>query len=305
MPESSRPAPFGRLITAMATPFTTGGDLDLDGAVRLAEWLVEQGNHALVIAGSTGESAMLSDDERIELWRAIAAAVDVPVLAGSTTGDTRHSVELTKAAESTGVAGILATTPYYSRPPQSGLFAHFREVASATSLPVLLYDVPARTGRKLAESTVLELADKCENVVGLKDAGGDVIATSRLIAAAPDGFACYSGDDSLVLPMLSVGGCGLISVAAHWCTPELVELIDAYLAGDPERAVAIFQGLLPSFAFETGDSGPNPMPTKAVLRHLGLPAGQCRLPLGDAAPALDADAASVIGELSRWRESRR
>lgn len=304
MPPATRPAPFGRLITAMATPFTAAGELDIDGALRLAAWLVEQGNDALVIAGSTGESAMLSDGERIELWSRLSSELEVPIVAGSTTGDTHHSVELTKAAESAGVAGILATVPYYSRPPQSGLLAHFREVADATSLPVVLYDVPARTGRHLAESTVLELAARCENVVALKDAGGDVIATSRLVAAAPEGFAVYSGDDSLVLPMLAVGGCGLISVAAHWCSPEIGEMIDRYLAGDPDGAVEVLQGLLPSFAFETGDAAPNPMPTKAALRRLGLPAGQCRLPLGEASPALDAEAARVLTELDRWRESR-
>lgn len=298
-----RRAPFGRVITAMITPFTPNGELDLDGAVRLAEHLVADGNDGLVIAGSTGESTLLEDDERIALWRAIAAAVDVPVLAGSTTGDTRHSIELTKAAESVGVAGILATTPYYSRPSQAGLLEHFSAVISATSLPVVLYDIPSRTGRKLAESTILELA-RHERVVGLKDAGGDPAATARLLAKSPADFACYSGDDALTLPLLAIGACGVISVAAHWCAPEFVELIAAYLEGDVERAAQVNRAALPSFGFESSDLAPNPVPTKAMLRHLGLPAGQCRLPLGDAPAATEAAAKEVWAELQAFRAGR-
>lgn len=303
MAEVTRDAPFGRVLTAMITPFLPNGDLDVDGAAVLARHLVADGNDGLVIAGSTGESTLLSDEERIRLWETVVRAVEVPVLAGSTTGDTRHSVELTKAAESAGVAGILATTPYYSRPSQAGLLAHFEAVVSATTLPVVLYDIPSRTGRKLGEETILELAGH-ERVVGLKDAGGDPVATSRLLSRTPAAFACYSGDDALTLPLLSIGACGVISVAAHWCAPELGELIAAYLEGDVGRATALHRAGLASFAFESSELAPNPVPTKAMLRHLGLPAGQCRLPLGDAPRATEAAAAEVWAGLQAFRSGR-
>jgi len=288
----------------MITPFTPAGELDLDGAVTLARHLVAIGNDALVIAGSTGEAAMLDDAERIALWRAVAAAVEVPVLAGSTTGDTRHSVELTKAAESAGVSGILATTPYYSRPSQHGIAEHFCAVAAATSLPVMLYDIPSRTGRRLSHETVLGVANAAANVVGLKDASGDPSATARLIAASSPDFAVYSGDDALTLPLLALGSSGIVSVAAHWCAPEMAEMIGAFLTGDVERARAINTALLPSYSFESSDDAPNPLPTKAMMRTLKLPAGQCRLPLGDAPPELDADAQALFDSLERWRASR-
>jgi len=288
----------------MITPFTDSGELDLDGAASLAKQLVADGNDGLVVAGSTGESAMLRDDERIALWRVVASAVTVPVIAGSTTGDTHHSVELTKEASKAGASGILATTPYYSRPSQSGITQHFRAVAEATDLPVLLYDIPSRTGRRLSHSTVLGLASELANVVGLKDASGDPASTARLIAASRPGFALYSGDDSLTLPLLALGGSGVISVAAHWCAAEFAEMIAAYLDGDVDRALEINTALLPSYSFQSSDDAPNPVPTKAVMRTMNLPAGQCRLPLGDAPSTLDDEAASLLATLQQWRASR-
>lgn len=288
----------------MITPFSSDGSLDVDGAVLVARHLVDSGNEGLVIAGSTGESAMLSDDERITLWRELASALSVPIVAGSTTGDTRHSVELTKEAEAAGVAGILATTPYYSRPSQSGIAQHFRAVADATKLPVVLYDIPSRTGRKLSAETILSLATSVSNVIGLKDAAGDVAGSSRLMASAPSGFALYSGDDSLTLPLLAIGACGVVGVATHWCAPETKEMISAFFAGDLDRAISINQALLASYAFESSDDAPNPLPSKAVLRAKGLPAGQCRLPLGEAPPTLDDAARDVLDALDKWRASR-
>lgn len=287
----------------MVTPFAPNGRLDLDGAVTLARHLVADGNDALVVAGSTGESALLEDEERVALWNAVAHGVEVPVIAGSTTADTRHSIELTKAAEAAGVAGILATTPYYVRPSQAGLVEHFGQVASATTLPVLLYDIPVRTGRRLDRSTVLELA-RIDNVVGLKDASGDPAETGRLLELAPADFACYSGDDGLTLALLALGASGVIGVATHWCAPEFARLIDAYLAGDVDEALRWHRALLPSFGFETGDAAPNPVPTKAMLRHLGLPAGQCRLPLGEAPAGLEEEAAVVYAALEAVRGRR-
>jgi len=287
----------------MATPFDEARHLDLDGADTLARFLAANGSEGLVVSGTTGESPVLSDDERLALWQAVCAAVDIPVLAGSTTSDTAHSVELTGQAAAAGAAGILAVTPYYSRPSQAGIEAHFRAVAEATELPVVLYDIPVRTGRKIARETLLRLAGEVENIVGVKDATADPAGTARLLAEAPDGFECYSGDDSLTLPLLAVGAVGLISVAAHWIGPELNEMIRRFCAGDVAGASELNAVLVPSYCYETGDEAPNPLPTKAMLRVLGLPAGQCRLPMGDAPPWLEESAKSVLADLDAWRAS--
>jgi 4-hydroxy-tetrahydrodipicolinate synthase len=287
------PGRFGAVLTAMVTPFDDQGGLDLDGAARLARWLVEHGNEGLVVAGTTGESPVLSDSEKRDLWRAVAEAVTVPVIAGSTTNDTAHSVELTRAAKDAGAAGILAVTPYYSRPPQSGLDAHFRAVAEATDLPVLIYDIPIRTGRKVAHETLVALAREVPTIVGVKDATGDPAGSARLMAEAPAGFDLYSGDDSLTLPLLALGAVGLISVAGHWAGDEIAEMVAAFFKGDVDSARRINARLLPSWTFQTGDLTPNPMPAKAMLRTLGLPAGQCRLPFGAAPPGLEDRARAV------------
>lgn len=297
----TRAAPFGAVLTAMATPFDESGRLDVDGAVTLARHLLAHGSDGLVVSGSTGESAMLSDAERVALWREVAAAVDAPVLAGSTSADTAHSVELTETASGCGVAGILAVTPYYSRPSQEGLEAHFRAVAAATALPVLLYDIPSRTGRRIARDTLLRLASEVDNVVGVKDAAGDPVGTAELLAVAPAGFVCYSGDDALTLSLLAYGAVGAISVASHWCGPEFAEMIRRFFAGDVEGALVLHRALIASFEFETGDDAPNPVPTKAMLRVLGLPAGQCRLPLGPAPDGLEDRAKSVLSDLEAFR----
>ncbi len=199
------PGRFGAVLTAMVTPFTADGSLDLDGAATLARWLVEHGNDGLVVAGTTGESPVLSDAEKRDLWRAVSEAVTVPVIAGSGTNDTAHSVELSRMAADAGAAGILAVTPYYSRPPQTGLDAHFRAIASATNLPVLIYDIPIRTGRKVAHETLVSLAHDVATIVGVKDAAGDPAASARLLAETPAGFDLYSGDDALTLPLLAIG----------------------------------------------------------------------------------------------------
>jgi 4-hydroxy-tetrahydrodipicolinate synthase len=290
---------FGSVLTAMVTPFDAAGRLDVDGAATLAKWLVDvQGNDGLVVAGTTGESPVLTDDEKIELWRAVADAVTVPVIAGSTTNDTAHSIEQTKAAEACGVAGILAVTPYYNRPSQAGLEAHFRAVAGATSLPVVLYDIPIRTGRRIEAATMLRLAREVDNVVAVKDASADPVGSARMLAEAPDGFELYSGDDVLTLPLLAIGGVGVISVAAHWCGREIGQMVAAFKAGDVGRARTINASILDAVAFQTSDETPNPVPAKAMLRELGLPAGHCRLPHVEPPEAgLAARARAIIDQL--------
>jgi 4-hydroxy-tetrahydrodipicolinate synthase len=293
----ARSGRFGAVITAMVTPFDDRFALDLDAAAALARWLVDHGSDALVVAGTTGEGTVLSNDEKAELWRVVAEAVTVPVIAGAGTNDTRHSVELTRLAEVAGAAAILAVTPYYNRPSQAGLSAHFRAVAGATSLPVLVYDIPVRTGRRVARETLLGLAREVPNVVGVKDSAGDVAGSARLLAEAPRDFDLYSGEDPLNLALLALGASGVVSVCSHWAGPEIAELVSAVGGGDLDRARALNTDLLTSYAFCSTDDAPNPLPAKAMMRRLGLRVGQCRLPMGPASASLDERAADVLAGL--------
>ena len=286
---------FGRVITAMVTPFGDDGALDLEAAVELANWLAAHGSDGLVLTGSTGESSVLTDDEKVALWRAVADAVTIPVIAGTGSNDTAHSVHMTTLAATCGVDGVLVVTPYYNRPSQAGLFEHFRAVAeSAGDLPVVLYDIPVRSGRRIKTATMLRLAREVPAIVALKDAAGDPATTAHLVAQAPAGFEVYSGDDVMTLPLLSIGAVGVISVASHWVGPQFRRVIDNFLGGDLAAAVAGQAELLDSFDFESSEEFPNPLPTKAILRALGLRVGQCRLPMGDATSELDAHAAKVL-----------
>jgi 4-hydroxy-tetrahydrodipicolinate synthase len=289
---------FGRVITAMVTPFGDDGALDLDAAVELARWLAAHGSDGLVLSGSTGESSVLTDDEKVSLWRAVAEAVTIPVIAGTGSNDTAHSVAMTRQAASSGVDGVLVVTPYYNRPSQAGLHDHFRAVAEAAgNLPVMLYDIPIRSGRRIETATMLRLAREVPAVVGLKDAAGDAPTTAHLVAQAPTGFEVYSGDDAMTLPLMSVGAVGVISVAGHWVGARLRTVVDAFVAGDVTGAIAANAELLDSFDFESTADYPNPLPAKAALRALGLRVGQCRLPMGAATPELDAMAAKIIDAL--------
>ncbi|CAI8352215.1 MAG: 4-hydroxy-tetrahydrodipicolinate synthase [Acidimicrobiaceae bacterium] len=290
---------FGRVLTAMISPFTKDEALDIEGAQTLAKWLVERGNEGLVIAGTTGESPTLTHEEQINLITAVVEAVDVPVIAGAGSNDTKAAVELTESCTEAGAAGILTVTPYYNRPSQQGLLAHFSAVARSTDLPVMLYDIPVRSGRKIDTSTILQLADEVENIVALKDAAGDVGETARLIAAAPEGFEVYSGEDSLTLSLLSVGAVGTVSVASHWSTPETTELMKAFFAGDFNRAIEVNRRLIPSYDFESGDLTPNPIPTKAMMKILNLPGGDCRLPMGPEPDWLAEKARGILSGLGR------
>ena len=271
---------FGSVITAMVTPFTADGELDYEGAAELARWLVAQGNDALVLSGTTGEAACLTDEEQIALWRAVRAAVNVPLIAGSGTNDTRHAAELTSAAAGAGMDAVLIVTPYYNRPSQAGIEAHFHYVCAATELPAIMYDIPVRTGRKIGTDLIVRMAKEIPNVVGLKDAAGDPGATSRVIAEAPEGFEVFSGDDSLTLPLLAVGAVGVIGVATHWAAPVMTQMISAFQSGDIVRAQQLNERMIESYEFETGDLNPTPVPTKAMLRAIGQPAGPCRPPMG-------------------------
>ena len=290
-------ARFGRVLTAMVTPFTEGGELDLDGAARLARWLVASGNEGLVVAGTTGESPTLTHTEQAELVAAVVEAVEVPVVAGAGSNDTRAAIDLTERCTDAGADGILHVAGYYNRPSQAGLDSHFRHCADATDLPIIIYDIPGRTGRKVATETLARLAHEVPNIVGLKDAAGSPAETARLLEMAPDGYEVYSGDDSLTLPLMSVGAVGVIGVATHWAGLEMAAMFDAFESGRVAEAAAINRRLLDSYDFETGDAAPNPVPTKCMMRVLGLPAGPCRLPMGPEPPGLEDRAREVLAGL--------
>ena len=274
-------APFGRMLTAMITPFTADGALDAEGAARLATYLVdEMRNDGLIISGTTGESPTTSNEEKDRLLRAVVEAVGdrATVVAGVGTYDTAHSRELAQQAERAGADGLLVVTPYYNKPPQEGLVAHFTAVADATGLPVILYDIPGRTGTAIATTTMVRLAQH-PRIVAVKDAKGDFRAGSEVMAATDLVF--YSGDDILNLPWLSVGAAGFVSVVGHVAGDRLHEMIDAYLAGRVTEARQIHLDLLPVvIGIMTRTQGA--IMTKAALRLLGLPGGVTRSPLIDA-----------------------
>lgn len=295
---------FGRIVTAMVTPFDAEGAVDLDVTQWLARWLVEQGNEGLVVCGTTGESPTLSDAEKLSIFAAVVEAVDVPVIAGTVGPDTAHSVHLTRQAAQLGVAGILAICPYYNRPSQAGIEAHLRAVAAASELPNLLYDIPVRTGRKISSDVILRLAHEVPNVVGVKDAAGNPGATAAVAAQAPAHFEVYSGDDAMTLPLLAIGAVGVVGVATHWTAPDHVEMFDRWQAGDHAGARQVNARMLESFAFETGDAAPNPVPSKAMLRTLGLSVGECRLPMGPTPAGLEQTAREVYQRLVDARTAR-
>lgn len=291
-------ARFGQVLTAMITPFTGDGELDVEGAQALAKWLVASGNQGLVVAGTTGESPTLTHDENIEVIRAVAEAVDVPVIAGTGSNDTRAAIELTERATEVGADGILLVAPYYNRPSQAGLYAHFEAVAGSTDLPVMLYDIPGRTGRKVETETLLRLA-QLPNIVALKDAAGNPAETAFFISETDNDFEVYSGDDALTLPLLAVGAVGVVGVATHWAAAETAEMISAFTSGDVETARLVNQRLLASWDIETGDARPNPIPSKVMMRLLGQPGGQCRLPMGPEPVELEDLCRKVLSNLGR------
>jgi 4-hydroxy-tetrahydrodipicolinate synthase len=296
-------ARFGKVITAMVTPFDAKGALDLDGVARLARWLQDNGNDGLVVSGTTGESSTLTDDEKLSLYRATVEAVTIPVIAGTGSNDTAHSVHLTREATKLGVAGVLAVGPYYNRPSQAGIEAHLRAMAAATNLPVVVYDIPARTGRKIATTTLARLANDVKNVVALKDAAGNPAESARLMTMVPSSFELISGDDGLTLPLMSIGATAVIGVATHWSGVDHQEMFAKWESGDVAGARKVNARLLESFAYETGDDTPNPIPTKVMMNHLGLNVGEARLPMGPPPAGLAQRAAEVMANLVAARRS--
>ena len=269
---------FGSVVTAMITPMRDDGALDAREAARLATWLVDNGSTGLVIAGTTGEGPTLSDDEKLTLFRSVVDSLQTraPVIANVGTNDTRRSVEFAKRAADCGVHAIMAVGPYYNKPPQSGLTQHFTAIAEATELPMMIYNIPGRTGVNILPETIIALADH-PKIVAVKESSGDIGQLAEIAARAPASFDCYSGDDHLALPHAAVGGCGIVSVASHVAGLDIAEMFATFAQGDNERATAVHQRLMPLFrALFTVTS---PIPVKAAVGMLGFATGSCRAPL--------------------------
>jgi 4-hydroxy-tetrahydrodipicolinate synthase len=290
-------ARFGRVLTAMATPFTAAGELDLEGAATLARWLVANGSDGLVVTGTTGEAPTLTDDEDVLVWSAVRAAVDVPLLFGAGTNDTRHTCELVERAAGCGADGLLIVAPYYNKPTQAGFEAHFRAVAAVTELPIVLYDIPGRTGRKVSTEVIVRLANEVPTLAGLKDAAGDPGETARVVAGAPDDFDVYSGDDAMTLPLLAVGAVGVVGTCTHWCGSIMQDLVDAFAKGDHARAQELNASMFESYWYESREIAQFAQAVKVALRVLGQPAGPCRLPIGPEPEGLEAEARAMLGRL--------
>ncbi len=295
----TQPRHFGAVMSAMVTPFDAQGRLDLDAAQRLARWLAAHGNDGLVVAATTGEASTLTDDERCDLIQAVAQAVTVPVLAGTGSNDTAHSAMLTQRARALGAAGVLVVAPYYNRPPQAGIEAHFRACAAATGLPVMIYDVPTRTNRRVATDVLLRLFTDVPNIVAFKDATGDPPAAAALVAQAGQHFDLYSGDDPYTLPLLACGAVGVVGTSTHWTGPLFQQMVAAMARGDLAAARAVQARLLPSFTFSNSDDCVFSMAIKAMLRTLGHAVGECRLPLPPAPADTEQRAREVWQQLQQ------
>lgn len=285
---------LGDVATAMVTPFSPDGELDSQEALRLARWLVANGSDSLVLVGTTGESPTLTDNEKRQLVSSVAEELPgVPLVVGASTYDTAHSVRLASWASQDGATALLAVTPYYSKPSQSGLVAHFRAIADATDLPVYLYNIPGRSSLLIELETVIDLAEH-PKIVGIKDATADLAMTSRVAANTPDDFEIYSGDDALTLPMLAIGAAGVISVAAHLCGNAIAEMIHDFKSGDVDSARSRHLALLDLFRLLFVE--PSPGPVKAGCELLGFSVGHPRLPMQQAS---ELNRAAVERELKR------
>lgn len=270
---------WGRLITAMVTPFDENLNVDYEAAVKLAKYLVEEGNTALVVTGTTGEAPTLTSDERIKLYKEIKKNVDVPIIAGVGTNYTEITIKNAKDAIEAGVDGLLIVTPYYNKPDQKSLYEHFKTVAEAVDVPIMIYNVPGRTGCNILPETVAKLAH-IDNIVALKEAAGDINQMSEMVRKTPEDFLIYSGDDSMTLPGMAVGVYGVVSVVAHVVGRQMKEMIDAFVAGDTKRATEIHFKLFD--IFKTLFIVTNPIPVKAALNMIGIEVGGLRLPLTEA-----------------------
>jgi len=269
---------FGRILTAMITPFHDDLSVNYEATATLAKYLVANGSDGLVVTGSTGEAATLSNEEKLKLYEVVLDAVGdkATIIAGTGSNDTRASIELTKAAEKLGVHGIMLVGPYYNKPPQEGFYQHFKAIAEATSLPIILYNVPGRTASNILPTTVARLAE-IKNIVAIKEASGNLEQMSEIIRTTPSDFMVYSGDDSLTLPALAIGAVGIISVASHIVGNRMQEMIAAFLTKDMTKAQAIHAELLPFF--KTMFITTNPIPVKTAVTIMGQNAGPFRLPL--------------------------
>lgn len=270
---------LGRVLTAMITPFNADGSVDFEGALTLAKHLLNNGSDGLIVCGTTGESPTIDNEDKLKLFELIARECGHlgSIVSNTGSNNTQRTIELTKAASKTGVNAVMGVVPYYNKPNQRGLFEHFKAMAEATDLPVIVYNVPGRTGGKIMPATIAKLREACPNIAAVKEASGDINVAAEIYHLLPDDFMIYSGDDGLTLPMLAVGGCGVISVAAHVVGKEMNEMIQAYEAGDVAKAKRINKDLFPIFKamFVTT----NPIPVKYAVRQLGLPAGPFHLPL--------------------------
>lgn len=270
---------LGRLVTAMVTPFDSNGAVDYEQAGRLAKALYESGSEGVVVSGTTGESPTLTKEEKLRLFAEIKRAVGKGVIAGTGTYSTRESIELTREAEEIGVDAVLLVVPYYNKPTQHGLYEHYKAIAASTKLPCILYNVPGRTGTNLAAETVIKLSG-INNIVGVKEASGNLEQVSRIIQEVPRDFLVYSGNDGDTLPILALGGYGVISVASHLVGKQIARMMDLFLAGQTSAAAEIHRNILPliSALFAVA----NPIPVKYAVNHVGFAAGKPRLPLTEA-----------------------
>lgn len=270
---------FGRLSTAMVTPFDSKGNIDFEKTTQLIEHLIGTGTDSLVVAGTTGESPTLTSEEKVALFRHTVKIVNgrIPVIAGTGSNNTKASIELTKKAEAEGVDAIMLVAPYYNKPNQEGLFQHFKIVAESTHLPVMIYNIPGRSSVLIEPKTTIRLANEVPNIMSTKEASGSLDIITEIVASTGDDFLVYSGDDGLTLPILSVGGTGIISVASHVAGKEMKQMVNAYLGGDVQTAASIHQDLLP--LFRGLFAAPNPVPVKTALQMKGLDVGGVRLPL--------------------------
>ncbi|MBQ2114045.1 MAG: 4-hydroxy-tetrahydrodipicolinate synthase [Selenomonadales bacterium] len=287
---------FGRVITAMVTPFHEDGSVNYEGAAELARHLVANGSDGLVVAGSTGEAATMTAEEKLKLFEVVLEAVGdrASVIAGTGSNDTMASVKFTQAAEKVGVHGALVVGPYYNKPTQEGFYQHFKTIAEATSLPIMLYNVPGRTASNIAPETVARLAE-IPNIVAIKEASGNIEQATEIIRVTPADFKVYSGDDAMTLPLLAVGGEGIVSVAGHVVGNQIQAMIQAFLAGDIKKAQEINLSILP--VFKAMFIVTNPIPVKTSVGLLGLPAGPLRLPLTAADDAVVAKLKAVLATI--------
>jgi 4-hydroxy-tetrahydrodipicolinate synthase len=269
---------FGKILTAMVTPFHQNDEIDFEATRNLVNYLITNGSNGLVVAGTTGESPTLTTEEKIDLLKFVVEVVGgrVPVIAGTGSNNTKASISLTKQAEQIGVNGIMLVTPYYNKPSQEGLFQHFKAIAESTSLPVMLYNVPGRSVVNMAVETVVRLS-QIKNIVSIKEASGDLDVMAQIINQTPSDFSLYSGDDGLTLPVLAIGGEGIVSVASHIIGNEMQEMINCFENGHHAAAASMHRNLLPMM--EALFAAPSPTPVKTALNLKGIPVGDVRLPL--------------------------